>query len=431
MSAHRLQVVGITAATVLLAVLLVAAGYLGRVVTEPHVPATTASTGDLDPKLITEIISILQQDFVDPTVAQPQNLFAGAIEGVFQQLHDSHSTYVTPKDYALTRDDFSGGFQGIGATVSQQDNYVVILQTLPNTPAQKAGLQSGDALLTVNGESAEGWTVEQAVLKIRGPRGSAVEIKVRHRDGTEQTYTITREDVLVASVVTTPPAGTLRDSAGAEAPDIAYMHILSFTSRTPQELKTAVGEATQRGAKGILIDLRSNPGGLLAETTQIADFFLDSGVIVSQVDRNGGKQQATATAGHITDLPIVILQDQDSASGSEVLAAALRDNGRAAIVGTRSFGKGTVNHYRDLSNGGAVYVSIARWLTPKGQQIEGQGVQPDVVVNFTDDDVANKRDVQVARGIDLLRSANGMTIPVPSPTATPALTATATATPAR
>ena len=141
-----------------------------------------------------------------------------------------------------------------------------------------------------------------------------------------------------------------------------------------------------------------------SETTQIADFFLDDGVIVSQVDRNGRSQKAEAQKGTITSLPVVILQDENSASGSEVLAAALRDNGRAVIVGTHSFGKGTVNHIVELSNGGAVYVSIARWLTPARNQIEAQGVQPNIAVQPTQDDIANKRDVWMFQAIETLRA---------------------------
>ena len=427
MRAQRLQTIGIALTVVLIAAMLVAAGYLGRIVFEPR-QALPAASAEFDPQLIAEIITVLQQDFVDASAAEPQKLYDGAIEGIFQKLKDTHSTYVSPKDYALTRDDFSGAFQGIGATVSKQDNYVVVVQTLPNTPAQKAGLQAGDAILSVNGEDAEGWTVEQAVLKIRGPKGSQVELKVRRRDRSEQTYRITREDVQVASVDTTPPTGTLRDSAGREATDVAYMRIRSFTSRTPKELQDAIEAATRAGAKGLILDVRGNPGGLLAETVQIADFFLDDGIVVSQVDRNGRQQKAEAQKGTITSLPVVIIQDENSASGSEVLAAALRDNGRAVVVGTRSFGKGTVNHYRDLSNGGAVYVSIARWLTPKGQQIEARGVDPDVAVTITEDDIQQRRDVQAARAVDLLRTAVGTKIAVPAPTATPVATSTASAT---
>jgi carboxyl-terminal processing protease len=401
---------------VLIAGMLFAVGFLTRVVVEPDAPAAQAvstqaaalGTGDVDASILQDIIAILQQDFVDPSRIDTELLYQGAIQGIFTQLNDPHSTYIDPKTYALSKDDFSGAFQGIGATVAKEGDYVVIVRPLPNTPAEKAGVQNGDKLLAVDGEDATGWSVEKAVLKIRGPRGTKVELKVRHPAGGEQTYSLTREDVLVASVDTVPPGGVLKDSSGAPAPDIAYMRISSFTSRTPAELKTQIQAAMARGAKGLLIDVRGNPGGLLNETIQIADMFLDKGVVLTQVDRDGKSQHFDATAGTLTNLPVVMVQDEFSASGSEVLASALRDNGRATVIGTRSFGKGTVNHLRQLKNGGAVYVSIARWLTPTGQQIEGAGVTPDIAITLTPDDIDAGRDVAVFRAIDVLR-AGGIT----------------------
>jgi carboxyl-terminal processing protease len=162
--------------------------------------------------------------------------------------------------------------------------------------------------------------------------------------------------------------------------------------------------------RGLILDLRSNPGGLLVETAQTADLFLEGGIILVQVDRDGTEREFSAQSGTITDLPIVILQDEFSASGSEVLAAALSENDRATIVGTRSFGKGTVNHARELPNGGAVYVSIARWLTPQRNQIEGLGITPDVEVNITLEDIEAGRDVAMYRAIDVLR-ADTATLP--------------------
>ncbi len=406
----------------IIGVLLVAVGFLGRMVTEPEAAtapssaqpiASSGGAGALDFGVLNEILNILQQDFVEPERVNEELLFEGAINGIFTALGDPHSTYIDPTTYAISRDDFSGAFQGIGATVAAQDGYVVIVQTMPGTPAEEAGIQAGDAILAVNGEDAAGWTVDRAVLAIRGPLGTTVDLTLRRLDGSEETLTLVRDEIQVASVDALPPGGVLRDSAGNEAPDIGYIRIRSFTSRTPQELNDQIAAAAERGVRGLILDVRGNPGGLLVETAQTADMFLDEGIIVTQVDRDGTQRSISARDGTVTDLPIVVVQDEFSASGSELLAAALQDNGRATVVGTRSFGKGTVNHARELSNGGAVYVSIARWLTPAGNQIEGAGVSPDVPVTLTADDIEGGRDVALFRAIDALRAEAGAAAALP------------------
>jgi len=407
--------VGVLAAVI--AVLLVAVGYLGRVVLEDNEPGATetaasgaaeadsaaSSLSDIDFALIDEIIDILEEDFVEPDRVDRELLYEGAVNGLFQALGDPHSVYIDPNTYALSRDDFSGAFQGIGATVSSQDGFVVIVRPLPSTPAEAAGIQAGDVLLAVDGEDAEGWSVEKAVLRIRGRRGSAVELTVRHPGGTVETLSIVRDDILVASVDNAPPGGVLRDGNGDEVSDIAYIRIRSFTMRTPEELRALI-EELEDSVRGIILDVRGNPGGLLNETALTADMFLDGGTILVQVDRDGSEAVFNARPGMVTDLPVVIVQDEFSASGSELLAAALQENGRGIVMGANSFGKGTVNHARDLSNGGAVYVSIARWLTPDRNIIEGRGVIPDIAITLTLEDIEAQRDIAIHRAIDALRA---------------------------
>jgi len=421
----------------LVAGLLVTSGFLVRVLTEsdtaarPTQSATAAVTsGKDDPSdysLLAEIAEILSEDYVDADRATPEILRDAAIKGLFDAL-DSHSTYIDPESYALSRDDFEGAFEGIGATVSKEGDWVVIATPLPNTPAERAGIKAGDQVLEVDGQSAEGWSVQLAVTKIRGPIGSKVTIKIRHKDGKIDTYTISRDKIAVESVSRVPIfGGVLRDSSGEEVKDIAYFRIRSFSRMTPQEVEKVLKEINASGAKGIIIDVRSNPGGLLQETIQVVDAFLDSGQIFYQQDRSGRETGAVARNGMLTDLPIVVLQDEFSASGAELLAGALQENGRAKVVGTRSFGKGTVNHSRDLSNGGAVYVSIGRWLTPKHNQIEGKGITPDYEVTMTLEEIEARKDIPAQRAIDMLR---GKALPPPS-TPTPAASATAAATPHR
>ena len=425
----RTALVGVLSAVI--AILLVALGFLARVAVEGDpapvaAPATetAATTADptptaepadppadtdgvlapIDSGVLDEIIEILEEDFVEPDRIDRQLLMEGAVNGLFDALGDPHSVYIDPQTYAVSRDDFSGAFEGIGATVSRQDNYVVIVRPLPNTPAERAGVQAGDIILAVDGEDAEGWSVEKAVLRIRGRRGTPVDITVRHTDGTEETLTIVRDNILVASVDTAPPGGVLRDASGEEVTDIGYIRIRSFTSRTPRELSDLVEQVEASGVDALILDVRGNPGGLLVETAETADLFLQEGTILVQVDRSGIERAYEADGAIVTRLPIAVVQDEFSASGSEVLSAAIQENGRGIVVGATSFGKGTVNQARDLSNGGAVYVSIARWLTPDRNIIEGRGVIPDIEVQLTADDIEADLDLAVYRAIDALRA---------------------------
>ena len=404
---------------ILIGVMLIAVGFLGRAITEDDEVAAVAAptvTADSSPDpvlqsgpdflVLDEILQILENDFVEPDLVDPEYLHGAAIRGIFDALDDPHSTYIDPQTYAMSREGFSGVFQGIGATVEKPagSDYIVIVRPLPDTPAARAGLLSGDQILAVDGEDAAGWTLDEGVLRIRGPQGTPVELLIRHPDGVEELITIVRDEIHSVSVSTQPLLQqTLTDSAGNEVTDIGYVYIAQITRRTPDELTQIVNELEDRGVTGLIIDVRLNPGGLLAETTEIADMFLDQGPIVIQVDRDGNEQVWSSSPGQITYLPIVIIQDEFSASGSELLAAALQENGRATVIGVDSFGKGTVNNVRELSNGGAVYVSIARWLTPDRNQIEGRGVKPDIVVEFTMDDIDQGRDVQAERAIDFLR----------------------------
>ena len=403
----------------LIGVMLVALGFLGRLATEPDGGTSNVSTNlladagseapaassEADFLILDEILRVLEQDFVDADRVDAEYLHSAAINGLFDALGDPHSTYIDPTTYQLSRDDFSGAFQGIGATVEKPEgsDFVVIVRPLPETPAEAAGIRSGDQILEVDGESAEGWTVDEAVLRIRGPQGTSVELRIRHSDGTEELISIVRDEIQVASVSTT----AITDADGNEVTDIGFVYISQFTRRSPDELRQIVEDFEAAGVTGIILDVRLNPGGLLLETTQVADMFLDEGTIVVQVDRDGDEQVASASPGQVTELPIVILQDEFSASGSELLAAALQENDRAIVIGTNSFGKGTVNHVRELSNGGAVYVSIARWLTPDRNQIEGRGVIPDIEVAFTAEDIAAERDIQAIRAIEYLRDLAG------------------------
>lgn len=432
MKAARWTVVGLLAVSIL--VLTFAIGYITRGDSSAASPpqgstadATPDASADADFKNLNQIYKILHDRYVDPELVDKESLYQAAINGMLQTFPDSGTFYVDPNT-VKTSVGPSGKFEGIGATVASQNGQIVIVAPIENTPAERAGLKAGDVILAVDGESTEGWTQEKAVIKIRGPRGTTVTLKVRHTDNSEETLEIERDEIQVQSVTTQPPGGALTDGNGTPVDDVAYIHIREFSEPTEDEMVKALTDAVSSGKRGIILDLRNNPGGLLRTTADIADEFLPGGdTILTEQERDGTKQEFKShDGGAALDIPVVIIMNRFSASGSEVLAAALHDNNRATIVGEKSFGKGTVNISNDLSDGGELYVSIAKWLTPKGTQIDGVGIRPDVEITLSDDDIDQRRDVQLFKAVDILRGTN--TTPVETPSAA---TATPEATPTR
>ncbi len=384
---------------------------------------TTASANALtfDPvgaSILDQIGQLLKSQYVSRDSLNITSLRQAAISGVITSLNDRETSYLTPDEVRQSHLTEGSQYQGIGATVSSQSGQIQIVAPFRDSPAEKAGILSGDIILAVDGKSTDGWTSDYAVQQIRGVTGTRVTLKVKHLDGTEATITVTRGDIPIQSVFTQPqlnpiPGGdgkTLVDRTGKPATDIAYINISQFHENTVTELRTQAKSIESQGYKGLILDLRSNPGGLLSATVDVADEFLSTGTILSEKDGDGKTQTWTAKSGGIlTHIPIVILMDSGSASGAEVLAAALRDNGRAKIIGTTSYGKGTVNQLMEIKNCGdpkgcgALYMAVGHWLTPKGDQIEGTGIKPDIEVPMAQNDYVNQGDIQLFKAIDVLR----------------------------
>jgi carboxyl-terminal processing protease len=371
---------------------------------------------DVDFTTLDQIVDILNSEYFGRESLDERALYEAAIQGMLDSLSDTGTFYIDPTTNQLSIGP-SGSFEGIGATVNQTGDQIVIVRPFDGSPAQRAGVESGDVILAVDGEDTTGWTVDEAVLRIRGPRGTEVVVTVRHLDGTEEELAIVRDEIQVTSVTTVPPSTTLRDSNGNEVTDLAYMRISEFIQTTPAEVEAVAAQAEQENKAGLIIDLRGNPGGLLQETVDTADLFLDEGVILVEVDNEDNENFYRARSGGAAlDIPIVILQDAFSASGSEVLAAALKDNGRATIIGQKSFGKGTVNISQDLKDGGALFVTIRRWLTPAGVQIDGVGITPDVDVGPgpLEPQYDPLADAQIQRAIEHLHTLAATGAPVSS-----------------
>ena len=327
-------------------------------------------------QIVWEAYSILSREYVIPEKIDPDLLAEAAVIGMLEALDDRYTSYISPSTFKIDQQGFQGNFGGIGAQVeaSPDRRGVIITRPLPNTPAEKAGIRAGDRILAVDGVDALDWSVLEAVNKIRGEKGTPVTLTVEHVGSLDPVdITIIRGTIDDPSVMV------------IEVPDTNYgrIRISQFTAQTSRELRKGMQQLVDNGAKGIILDLRGNPGGLLSATVDVASEFLTDGLVTYEVDSRGKKDEwKVKKGGHFPEIPMVTLVDNFSASGSEVLSGALQDQGRSVIIGTNTFGKGSVNLLRGLSNGGGVYLTIGRWFTPNGRLIEDVGVEPDVVVEF-------------------------------------------------
>ena len=316
---------------------------------------------------------IIFHDYVDKEKLDADALSQAAIEGMVEALDDPYTAYVDAETYQLSSSSFEGKIEGIGAQVAIKDEQLMIIAPIPDSPAAQAGIRAGDIILEVNGRSTSGMSLVEAVLNIRGPKGTPVNLLILHQDETSpEEIEIVRAEIKLPSV-----RFEMRE-------DIAYINITYFSGRTDEELSPVLEDIVQKAATGIILDLRSNPGGVLHAVVDVASHFLKEGIVVDVVDNQGKHTASGVNSDGVTiDLPVVVLVDGFSASGSEVLAGALQDHGRATIAGTRTFGKGSVNLLHQLEDGSGLYITTARWLTPNGRLIEGEGLDPDVELELT------------------------------------------------
>ena len=397
-------------ASLVVALAIVLSGVVGHTIGEDSGPSVVnvrpAENGAQQPHgyaILDEIQGVLEEDFVNPDAVDPEVLREGAIDGLIRSLGDAHTVYITPEEYATGIDLIQGSFEGIGAQVDlDATGRIVIVAPFRDSPAEKAGVRPGDVILKVDGESTGGWSVADAVKRIRGPQGTNVTLTIEHSDGSVEDVNIERATIVIPTVYTRQ----IQDQNGNAITDLAYIEIQQFTNETVNDLRETLEEIKRGDYKGIILDLRRNPGGGLDATVQVADMFLNGGVVLTEVDRDGKQTVFEAKpGGEGVGIPVAILVGPGSASGSEVLAGALRDHSVAKLVGQTTFGKGSVNHLRELSDGGALYVTIARWLTPNGEQIEGVGLTPDIKVDPDEGELRTGVGPQLYAAIDYLHSS--------------------------
>lgn len=343
--------------------------------------------------LLGEIWQVLQDNYVEPALLDDgDRLGRGAIDGLLEALADPHTAFLDRENYRLEQTDLRGSFEGIGATVNVQNNALTVVSPIAGSPAEAAGIRRGDRIVAVDGEPTTGMTLQEAVNRIRGPRGSKVRLTIQHANESQTvTLEIVRDEIKTASVVSRILEG-----------DIGYLQIAFISSRTDDEVQDELRELQRQGAKRLVIDLRRNPGGLLQETVTVASQFVQ-GPILYEVDRQGQERTFRSGSGGLAlNIPLAVLVDQTSASGAEVIAGAIQDAGRGPLIGERTFGKGSVNNVRELSDGSALYVTVARWLTPKRRAIEGVGLSPDIEVTVPADEVLTD-DPVLARAVKYLQ----------------------------
>ncbi len=342
---------------------------------------------------IEEAWQVIFNDYVDRDKLDPQALSSAAIRGMIEASGDVHAAYYDAEEYKALQARQNGTYGGIGAVVTIDDGQLIVIAPIEGTPAERGGIKPRDKILEIDGESTVGLTLEEAAIKIQGELGTQVTLLVLH-EGEESPVTLvfTREEVNVPSVY---------EEVLPEK--IAYVRITSFSTRTDSELVSALENVLGEDVKGIILDLRNNPGGTLDAAVSVASQFLEDGQVLYSLDSKGDRETWEVRDGGLaTDLPLAVLVNGSSASASEVVSGAIQDQERGVLIGTQTFGKGSINHYRELSDGSAVYISIARWYTPNGRQIEGNGLTPDIVVEMTEQDIEEGKDPQFDKAIEYI-----------------------------
>lgn len=387
---------------ILLIILAFSGGYvLGQSPVAPFhaFPSGTLSKADAEQFApLHEIWNLLDDRYLRQPIDE-SILIEGAINGMLDTLDDQYTRYLSPEAQAIANERMDGEFQGIGAVVESIDGDVTVVSPIDGSPAEAAGLETGDVLREADGVDLTGMDISAAAALVRGPAGTAVSLLVE-RDGTSFAVEIIRDVIKLESV-----RGELLDSG------IIHLRISQFGSTTAEDMVPILEELLAQNPEGLILDLRSNPGGSLTTVVDMADQFLDEGIVLFQ-DSGGDsfKEHVTTDEGIAEEIPLVVLIDEGSASASEVLAGAIQDRGRGILIGQTSFGKGTVQNWIPLSNGGGVRITTAEWLTPNMNSINENGLTPEFFIPLSPVEEAIE-DTQLQAAVDYLLGEDVISIP--------------------
>jgi carboxyl-terminal processing protease len=387
--------------------------YSPHVVVENQEPPASLMHADFSQ--FWKVLGEVENMYYDKQAIDPQKLLNGAITGMVNSLDDPYTVYLPPKQNTDFKQGLAGQFEGIGAELAMKDKQIIVVAPLDGSPAKQAGIRTGDAILAVDGKVTSGWSVNQAVDKIRGPKGTEVTLTVLHKsDEKPADIKITRDTITVKSITTwtkkikdIEEIDPKADGLSANGDDkVIYARLSQFGDSAHDEWQSlAISISNQMKSdssiKGVVFDLRNNPGGYLPDAVYIASEFIKDGAAVMQEDRNKERQAFAVTGkGILTDVPLVVLINKGSASASEIVAGALRDHQRAKLVGDTSFGKGTIQQAEDMGAGAGLHVTIAKWLTPNGTWVHQKGLEPDVKVSLDAKDPSH--DTQLEKAIETL-----------------------------
>jgi len=356
---------------------------------------------EIDLSLFWETWKKLEEKFVSPEKFDIQKMIYGAISGMVKSLEDPYTTFLNPEDSKKFLEDVTGYFEGVGMEIGIRKGQLQVVAPLEGTPAQKAGLRPGDKIIKINDTLTGDLTIDEAVNLIRGPKGTEVTLTIFREE-----WQTTKEIKIVRAVIEVPSLKwELKETSEGEK--IAYLKLYQFSEKASFDFAKAAIEILNSPAEKIILDLRNNPGGYLEVARDISGWFLERGQTVAIEDFGQDKEQKIYKAkgnARFLQYPIVILINQGSASGSEILAAALRDNRGIKLIGEKSFGKGSVQELENLRGGSSLKITVARWLTPSGEFITDKGLEPDIKVEMTEEDYEQDRDPQLDKAIEIIKN---------------------------
>lgn len=349
----------------------------------------------LDFSLFWRVWELLREKYVDRDSLDAQKMIYGAIKGMVRATGDPYSTFFDPTETKSFSQDLEGSFEGIGAELGIKDDILTVIAPLSGSPAERAGLRAGDKILKVNDKTTSDITIDEAVDLIRGKKGTEVKLVIlRAGEDNVREISIVRDTISIKSV-----------ELEFKPDDIAYLKVIKFGEDTSKEFDIAANQIISQKAKGIILDLRNNPGGFLDASISIASRMVPKGKLVVSEEDNTGKKDSLYTSGgdKLSSLPVVVLINEGSASASEILAGALRDDRQIQLIGKKSFGKGSVQELIDLPGKSSVKITVDKWMTPNGDYIMEKGINPDTEVDLTQDDYNNNRDPQLDKALEVIK----------------------------